>query len=128
MLGFGECVGVTVDVNVTGRKKLGDDEFDWYLDLPLEVDGVKFYRQAVVREGNFYAWVTVEGGAKEAAKWSCDVSVGELAYRGLQVRPIDNTVEDILESGQFLAIARQQAKPSVNGGLSICVDYNIKKK
>jgi len=106
---------------------MNQDSLDWGRGTKQTKDGT-FYVQLVVRGGTFFAWAMVKGGAKEAAVWSCDVSVGELAYRGLQVHPIDSTVEDILESGQFLAIARQQAKPSVNGGLSICVDYNIVKK
>jgi len=108
-----------------------EDNLDWSLGTRETKYGT-FYLQRVKREGTYYAWAVVVGGAKEAAKWSCDLSVGGVAFRGLQVHPIDNTVEDILESGQFFAIARQQARQLANpwgeGGLNLCVDYNVVKK
>jgi len=105
---------------------------DWAWNFTKHTKGGTFYLQMVVREGTYFAWVMVEGGATEAAVWSCDVSVGELAYRGLQVHPIDSTVDEVLEFGQYLAMTRQQArqlaKPWGKDGLNLCVDYNIVKK
>jgi len=119
-----------INFNVRKESRINDN-LDWSLGIKETKDGT-FYVQLVKRGGTYYAWVVVVGGVKEAAKWSCDLSVGGLAYRGLQVHPIDNTVEDILESGQFFAIARQQArqldKPWGKGGITLCVDYNIVKK
>jgi len=105
-------------------EKTGD--LDWGRGTKQTKNGT-FYRQMVMRGGTYYAWVMVEGGAKEAAKWSCDVSVGGLTYRGLQVHPIDSTVGGILESGQYLGIAKLQARQLVKPG-GTRVDYNIVKK
>jgi len=83
---------------------------DWKLKMPQEKKGVSFYKQMVVREGTWYAWVQVEGGAREAARWTCGVSVKGISATDQQVHPIDRTVEEVLNSGQFLALPKQQAK------------------
>ena len=41
---------------------------DWGLSMDKLV-------QVVVREGTYYAWVKVVGGAREAARWTCDVNM-----------------------------------------------------
>ena len=93
-----------------------------------------FYQQLVVREGTFFAWVTVVGGGKEAARWTCDMSVGNIAARNQQVHPIDRTVEEVLDSGEYLSLAGQQARRLAipheigGGGIYICVDYAITEK
>ena len=71
---------------------------------------VSFYGQMVVRGGAWFAWVTVTGGAREAARWTSDVSVQGFAAKNLEVHPIDRTVEEILESGKYLALTRQQVR------------------
>jgi len=86
------------------------ETMDWKLKMPQEKKGVYFYEQMVVREGTWYAWVQVEGGAREAARWTCGVSVKGISATDQQVHPIDRTVEEVLNSGQFLALIKQQAK------------------
>ena len=66
--------------------------------------------------------------------------VGGLAYKGLQVHPIDRTVEEVLESGEYLSFARQQARklarqqarklamPQEAGGFKLCVIYAVAEK
>ena len=96
------------------------------------VDGVTFYNQLVVRDGGWFAFVKVVGGAREAARWSCGVSVKGIAATGLQVHPVDRTVEEILESGQYLALTKQQvrniAKPLGSGVFKLRVKCCIAEK
>ena len=92
-----------------------------------------FYLQLVVRKGTFFAWVTVVGGGKEAARWTCDMSVGNIAARNQQVHPIDRTVEEVLDSGEYLSLTGQQTRRlairhRVGGDDCVCVDYAIAKK
>jgi len=101
-----------------------------------QVFGKTFYEQVVVREGTYYAWVKVVGGAREAARCTCDVTAwgidditaGAIAVKNRQVHPIDRTVEEILESGQYLSFTKQQARSIAEPNLGIYVDYEIKLK
>jgi len=96
------------------------------------VFGKTFYEQVVVREGTYYAWVKVVGGAREAARCTCDVTAGgidditAMTVKNRQVHPIDRTVEEVLESGQYLSFTMQQAR-SIDE-LCIHVDCEIKMK
>ena len=100
------------------------------------VDGVTFYNQLVVRDGGWFAFVKVMGGAREAARWSCGVSVKGIATMacttGLQVHSVDRTLEEILESGQYLALTKQQiksiAKPLGSGNFQLRVKCYIAEK
>ena len=110
----------------------GERNVDWFL-APREKNGVIFYLQLVVREGTFFAWVTVVDGGKEAARWTCDVSAGNTATRNQQVHPIDRTVEEVLDSGEYLSLTGQQARRLarphwVGGDDYASVDYAITEK
>ena len=98
---------------------------DWGLTTQ-QSDGATFYKQVVAREGTWFAWVMVEGGAREAAGWTCDVSADNEAFaaKNLEVHPFDRTVEEILDSGQYLALTRQQ----VIHDNFIHINYMIKMK
>jgi len=85
-------------------------KFELMLMSPPQKKGVTFYHQMVVREGTWFAWVKVKGGAREAGRWSCSVSVKGISATDQQVHPIDRTVEEVLESGQYLALTKQQAR------------------
>ena len=102
-----------------------DRNADWGLSTQ-QIDGATFFEQVVAREGTWFAWVKVKGGAMEAARWTCDVSAQNegFAAKSLEVHSIDRTVEEILESGQYLALTRQQ----VRNILCIHINYMIKKK
>jgi len=117
----------------TGKFSVSEKRKDWKLKMPREKKGVYFYEQMVVREGTWYAWVQVEGGAREAARWTCSVSVKGISATDQQVHPIDRTVEEVLNSGQFLALAMQQvrhlAKPNGAGSSRLLsVEYRIAEK
>jgi len=105
---------------------------DWELPAPQQKNGVIFYRQVAVRDGFWFAWVAVVGGGKEAARWTCDVSVGDIAARNQQVHPIDRTVGEVLESGEYLSLAGQQARKLARtqeaGCFKIWVNYAITEK
>jgi len=115
-----------------------DCNADWVPTLK-QIDGKTFYLQMVVRDGTWFTWVMVAGGARDAAKWSCEVTAGEgdmaatqvWSAKNLQVHPIDRTVEQILESGQYLSFTKQQARITatwVLSDLGIRVGFDIKKK
>jgi len=98
-----------------------------------QIDGKTFYGQVVEREGTWYAWVKVVSGAREVAGWTCDVTAGggDMAARNLPVHPIgpiDRTVEEILGSGQYLALLKQQARNIAEPDFGIYVEYEIKMK
>jgi len=111
-----------------------DMDWSWDLDLPLEKEGAKFYRQLVMREGSFYAWVKVEGGAKEAAKWSCGIAVRGTSVVSCAVHPIDRSVEEVLQTGAYLLLNNQQVRiwawPDGEGGeeLDLNFTFSVEKK
>ena len=76
----------------------------WTLGACLGSKGVSFYGKMVVRGSSGFAWVTVKGGAREAARWTSDVSVQGFAAKNLEVHPIDRTVEEVLDSGEYLSL------------------------
>ena len=108
-----------------------DMEADWGR-VVQQIGGVTFYEQVVARGGTWYAWVKVVGGAREAANWSCDVLVETFAMKGLAVHPMDRMFEEIVETGEYLALAKQQARKLAvhpeDGGFNICVKFHIAKK
>ena len=59
----------------------------------------QLFRQLVVRGGTWFVWVKVVGGAREAAGWTCDVHVGDICAKRLQMHPVNRTVEMVLETG-----------------------------
>ena len=97
----------------------------WTWGACLGSKRVSFYGQMVVRGGTGFTWVTVKGGAREAARWTSDVSVQGIAATDLEVHPIDRTVEEILESGKYLALTRQQVR---NIKTPPRVEYSITEK
>jgi len=108
-----------------------DMEADWGR-VVQQIGGVTFYEQVVVRGGTWYAWVQVVGGAREAVNWSCDVLVETFAMKGLAVHPMDRMFEEIVETGEYLALVKQQARKLAvhpeDGGFNICVKFHIAKK
>ena len=93
--------------------------------------GIFFYNQLMVRDGYWFAWTKVKGGAKEAAKWSCDVSVGDIVSKNQQVHPMDRTVEEVLETGDYLVLNMQQARKFARereGEISLRVNHVVDKK
>jgi len=107
-----------------------DNNRDWAISQ-LKKGGMVFYKQLMVRGGLWFAWTKVKGGAKEAAKWSCDVSVGDIVSRNQQVHPVDRTVEEVLETGNYLALTMQQVRKIARGGersVELCVNHVVTKK
>ena len=126
--------GITTSATNRGRCVIfsGSLNVDWGVLAPQQKNGLIFCRQVVVREGTWFAWVAVVGGAREAARWTCDVSAGDIAAKNQQVHPIDRTVEEVLESGEYLSFTRQQARkvavPHEAGGLKLIVKYAVAEK
>lgn len=93
--------------------------------------GIVFYKQLMVRDGLWFAWAKVKGGAREAAKWSCDVTVEDIVSKNQQVHPMDSTAEEVLETGDYLVLNMQQARKFAwesEGEISLGVNYIVKKK
>jgi len=86
-----------------------DFEVERVEDLGEDKDFV-FYKHLVVREGVCYAWVQVMASASQAARFTCDISVWEISADRQQVHPVDRSVEEVLESGQYLALTLPQTR------------------
>jgi len=84
---------------------------DWLLFTYLE-NGVQFYPVFVKRNGLCYFWVSIKDDSEAASKW---VFTGktksvenkfEVQVTGL-VHPVDMTVDEIIETGQYLLMDRK---------------------
>jgi len=84
--------------------------WNWGLDVFLQ-NGVKFYPQFVKRFGFWYFWIRIKESSTEAAKWKFLVKLSvenqfSVEFAG-SVHPVDLTVDEILETGQYLLLDRQ---------------------
>lgn len=86
-----------------------DFEVEQVEDMAEDKDFV-FYKHFVVREGVCYVWVQVVASASQAARFTCDLWCGGISVGRQQVHPVDRSVEEVLESGQYLAFTLPQAR------------------
>ena len=82
-----------------------DNTYNWGWPMIHDEDGQKFYLKCVERDGAFMAWLVVEGGRREAAKWRTCITIEgpmkvDITFE-IDVIPIDTSTADVIESGQF---------------------------
>jgi len=93
------------------KEILGKVDKNWLLFTYIE-NGVEFYPVFVKRNGLCYFWVSIKDDSEAASKW---VFTGktksvenkfEVQVTGL-VHPVDMTVDEIIETGQYLLMDRK---------------------
>ena len=88
-----------------------DRNQNWLLFTYLD-NGVQFYPVLVKRNGLFYFWVSIKDNPEAASAWvfTAKTKSGdnkfEVRARGL-VHPVDMTVDEIIETGQYLLMNRK---------------------
>ena len=115
-----------------GERKYGEEDIqikpallddDNNIDWPTrswEEKGFVFWRVFIKRENLWYTWLVMDTGPKEAALWNYSVKVenkktGRSATASTPVSPVDWTVEEILSSGNYLAMTSTTVKKLMKG-------------
>ena len=94
------------------NEEILDCKNNYWVLFSYKQNGVQFYPQFVNRNDLLYFWVKAKGDPVEAARWQFHAksSNGEsnlaVEVTGL-VHPIDMTVEESCETGQYLLMTRQ---------------------
>ena len=92
---------------------------DWFPVLCTDPNGLEFYHQFLKRNGLWYCWVKVKTDPEAAAKFNFSVKVEnvktgfKMEFCG-QVHPIDDSVEEIMASGNFLLMQTENIKKVIN--------------
>ena len=83
---------------------------NWAL-VVYEEQGQRFYLQCLSRNKVFMAWVKVEGGREEAARWRATITVPSPKKNIIcesELFPIDSTTEDLIDSGDCLVMVEKE--------------------
>jgi len=115
---------------------LDDPDRNWLLYTYLE-NRVQFYPVFVKRNGLCYFWISIKDNAEAASKWvftakaKSDENKFEMQVTGL-VHPVDMTVDEIIETGQYLLMNRKSVEKLMfvkenSGSRRIGITFIVKK-
>jgi len=88
---------------------------NWVL-FTYQESGVQFYFVFVKRNKHWYSWVSIKGGPEVASAWvfaakaKNDENKMAVEFSGGFVHPIDSSVEEVIDSGQYLLLNRSSVE------------------